>query len=97
MPETLKLWSFLSATHLGAAALSTALEIDLLSDIIAGTIYLPLWPASKLGLPVFQPNQWMLPPPNLLGWAFIISFWALIYWAIAAGLGHILQRRSRAA
>jgi len=96
MSKTLKIWSFLSAIHLGVAALSTVLAIDRLSAIIAGTVYLPLWPVSKLGLPVFQRNQWIFPPPNLLGWVFVISFWALLYWAIATLLGRIFQKHSRA-
>lgn len=62
MSKTLKIWSILSTAHLGVAALSMVLGIDRLSAIVAGTIYLPLWPVSKLGLPVFQRNQWMLPP-----------------------------------
>ena len=96
MPKILKIWSLLSAIHLGVGALSTVLGIDKLSAIVAGTIYLPLWPVDKLGLPVFQRNQWMIPPPNVLGWIFVFIFWAILYWAIAGLLSHILQKRSRA-
>jgi hypothetical protein len=97
MPITFRIWSLLSATHIGLAALSIVLGIDRLSAIIAGTIYLPLWPVSKLGLPVFQRNQWMIPPPNALGWLFIILFWAFSYWGVAVLLSRILQRRSHGA
>jgi len=97
MSKTLKIWSILSTAHLGVAALSMVLGIDRLSAIVAGTIYLPLWPVSKLGLPVFQRNQWMLPPPNLLGWALVVCFWASVYWAIATLLGRILKKPFRAA
>ena len=96
MSKTVKIWSSLCAIHLAVAALSTVLGVDRLSAIIAGTIYLPLWPVSKFGLPVFQRNQWMLPPPNVLGWVFVIFFWALLYWAIATLLGRFFQKRSRA-
>jgi hypothetical protein len=97
MSKTLLIWSVLSAIHLGLAVLSTVLGIDRLSAIVAGTIYLPLWPVSKLGLPVFQRNQWMIPPPNALGWIFVFACWALLYWAIAVLLSRILHRRSHAA
>lgn len=97
MPITFRIWSLLSATHIGLAVLSIVLGIDRLSAIIAGTIYLPLWPVSKLGLPVFQRNQWMIPPPNALGWLFIILFWAFSYWVVAVLLSRILQRCSHAA
>jgi hypothetical protein len=97
MSKILNTWIFLSTIHLCVAALSAILGIDRLSAIIAGTIYLPLWLFSTLGLPVFQRNQWIFPPPNLLGWALVVSFWALLYWAIAAVLVRIFQKRSRAA
>jgi len=97
MSKTFLIWSSLSATHLGLAILSSFLGIDRLSAIVAGTIYLPLWPVGKLGVPVFQGNQWMIPPPNLLGWAFIIAFWSLVYLVIAQFVGRILKRHSRAA
>ena len=96
MPKALQIWSLLSATHLGVAALSTVLGIDRLTAIVAGTIYLPLWPVDKLGIPVFQRNYWIA-PPNALGWIFVLAFWALLYWAIAVLLIRIFQRRSRSA
>jgi hypothetical protein len=97
MSKVLKNWIFLSTIHLCAAALSTILGIDRLSAIIAGTIYLPLWLFSTLGVPVFQQNQLMFPPPNPFGWALAVTFWALLYWAIATLLVRIFQKRSRAA
>ena len=97
MPKALQIWSLLSVIHVGVAALSTVLGIDRLSAIVAGTIYVPLWPVDKLGIPVFERNQWMIPPPNALGWIFVLAFWALVYWAIAVLLSRIFQRRSRAA
>jgi hypothetical protein len=96
MSKTLRIWSLLTAIHLGAGVLSPFLGVDRLSAIIAGTIYLPLWPVSKLGLPVFERNQWMIPPPNVFGWVFVFAFWALLYWAISKLLGRIFQKRSRA-
>ncbi|MDK9706990.1 MAG: hypothetical protein OEL83_08060 [Desulforhopalus sp.] len=97
MSKTIQIWSLLSAIHLGVAALSTILGIDRLSAIIAGTIYLPLWPVDILGLPVFQGNQWMIPPPNALGWILVFVFWALLYWIIAVFLVRIFRMRCRAA
>jgi hypothetical protein len=95
MSKTLRIWSLLAALHFGVGALSTVLGNDRLSAIIAGTIYLPLWPVSQLGLPVFERNQWIIPPPNVLGWVFVVAFWALLYWAISLFLGRIFQQRSR--
>lgn len=89
--KTLKIWSALSLTHLCIWGLSTVLGSDRLSAFVAGTIYLPLWPADKLGLPVFELNQWMIPPPNALGWVFLIIFWALIYLGLSSLITRILQ------
>lgn len=93
MRKILWIWSLLSACHLGLVVLSTVLGIDTMSAIIAGTIYLPLWPVNKLSLPVFQVNQWMIPPPNFLGWTFVVVFWGLLYLAIATSISRFLQRR----
>lgn len=93
MRRTLKLWTFFSASHLGLAAVSTILGLDRLSALMAGTVYLPLWPFHRCGLPVFQRNQWMIPPPNALGWACVLGFWALLYWALAVALNRFMNRR----
>ena len=97
MSKTFQIWSLLSAIHLGLATLSNLLGIDRLSAIVAGTIYLPLWPIGKLGIPVFQHNQSVIPPPNVLGWVLVLVIWSLVYLAIAHFLDRILKRHPPAA
>jgi len=97
MAKPLQLWSLLSGLHLGMALLSRVLGNDRLSALVAGTIYLPLWPLSQVGLPVFQRNPWLIPPPSALGWAFVGAFWSLVYLAIAQVIHRMLSRSSGAA
>jgi|GEM_PF-2315278 len=96
MLKPIRIWAYLSSTHLGLGFLSTVLGFDRLSAFIAGTIYLPLLPFDKIGLPVFQRNIWMIPPPNLLGWVLIVVFWASVYWALARLVSRMMSRRSGA-
>jgi len=97
MLKPIRIWIYLASTHLVSVFFSTLLGSDRLSAFIAGTLYLPLWPFSKIGLPVFQRNSWMIPPPNLFGWVLIIFFWATVYWALATLVSRIINRRSGAA
>lgn len=88
-----RLWTILAGGHLGVGALSAVLRVDRLSALVAGTIYLPLWPLDRLGFPVFQRNHWMIPPPTVLGWAIVIALWALFYWTLSRFLVRFLRRR----
>lgn len=87
------IWTTLCLLHLGVGGLSVVAGSDSLSYIVAATIYLPLWPASALGLPMFEKNIWIFPPPNAFGWAFVLAFWALVYLGIATLLARYLRKR----
>jgi len=88
------IWICFVCAHLGLGFLSTVLGSDRLSAFIAGSIYLPLWPFKIIGVPVFQRGSWMIPPPNLLGWLLIVIVWAAVYWAVAALISRVINRRS---
>jgi len=71
-------------THLALVAIVGALP-DAVAPIIAGTIYLPLWPLSEIGIPVFSPAEsggW--PGPNVLGWLVFVAIWSLLWWLLVA-------------
>lgn len=56
-----------------------------LAPAIAGTLYLPLWPLSALGMPVFSPaasGGWA--SPSLLGWLSFLAIWSLLWWLVVA-------------
>lgn len=62
-----------------------------LAEIVAGSIYLPLWPWSVLGLPVHlraEAGGW--PGPSLLGWAIVAMTWCSVWSLLIVGL---LRRR----
>lgn len=55
-----------------------------LAPLIAGSVYLPLMPLQQMGIPVFSSREsggWAA--PSALGWASVISVWALAWWAVA--------------
>lgn len=91
------IWAVLSAVHVALAIMSRVADSDALSAFIAGTIYLPLWPFHQCGVPVFERNQWMLPPPNILGWAIVVGVWTLVYGALAKFVSRLIRILSRPA
>jgi len=61
---------------------------------LAATVYLPLWPASALGVPVLGPA----PPggwagPNAAGWGLLFVAWS-VAWSILVSIVARLWRRA---
>lgn len=70
--------------HVALIAAGDALPAAL-APAIAGTLYLPLWPLSALGIPVFSPAEsggWA--SPSLLGWLCFVALWSLLWWLVVA-------------
>ncbi len=65
---------------------------DRFAALLAGTVYLPLWPLASIGLPVWSPAEsggWSA--PSLLGWTIVSCLWFSIWWFVSALL---LRRRA---
>jgi len=90
-------WLALASIHLAAGAWAWVAGNDRLAEVVAGSIYLPLWPFGELGVPVFRQTGWMLPPLTYLGWLIIALFWLVAYWYVAALVAWFISRRTRAA
>ena len=90
-------WLGPAAIHVAAGAWGWIAGNDRLAAVVAGSLYLPLWPFGELGVPVFGPTVWMFPPPTLLGWAIIGVFWLVAYWYVAALIAWCIARVGRAA
>ena len=85
------LWSALLILH----GLALAFPPDVLSPVLAASIYLPLTALQALGLPVFalgQPGGWASPSSS--GWAAASIFWALAWWGVAALATYPARRRA---
>ncbi len=89
-------WLILVATHVVAGAIGWVGGSDRLAAIVAGTIYLPLWPLGKIGVPVVQLSGWMIPPPTALGWTAVVVVWLAVWWGVASGIAWFMARRRRA-
>ena len=75
----------LVAIHAAAVACAGLLP-EAFGPGLAATVYLPLWPLSALGLPVFgtaPSGGW--PAPNGFGWTVLLGVWAA-GWSIAVGI-----------
>lgn len=71
------------ALHAALVAASGKLP-DSVAPFVAATVYLPLWPLSAMGLPVYgaaESGGWAM--PNLLGLCILALLWSLIWFAIA--------------
>lgn len=82
----------LVALHAGAVAFAGALP-DAWAPALAATVYLPLWPLSAVGLPVFGPapsGGW--PGPNTAGWVVLLVAWSVM-WAIPVAVVARWRRR----
>lgn len=91
------IWSALLTVHFTAGVWAWLGDSDRLGAIVAGSVYLPLWPLGELGVPVVRQSGWFFPPPTYLGWFIVVVFWLLAYWYIAGLLAHLFTRRNRAA
>ena len=68
---------------------------DLIAPLIAGSIYLPLWPLSTIGIPVFgvaESGGWAA--PSLLGWAAVFCLWSAIWFAVATLLSRLFTTKA---
>ena len=68
MPRRTLIWLALVSIHASAGAYAWLVDGDRIAAIVAGSIYLPLLPLEKLGLPVVRSTGWFFPPPTALGW-----------------------------
>jgi hypothetical protein len=87
----------LMVLHLAVGAWGWHAGGDRLAAIVAGSIYVPLWPFDKLGLPVFGASAWFFPPLTYLGWGVIGLVWMVAYWYIAGLISRLLGRFRRLA
>jgi hypothetical protein len=97
MHQRVHIWFVLIAVHLIVAILGWVVGSDRLAAVVVGSIYLPLWPLGKLGLPVLRPSGGFIAPPSYLGWVAVVVFWLVAYWFVAALIARLLARRNRAA
>jgi hypothetical protein len=95
--QRLSIWLALVAIHIVAGVCGWAGRVDPLAAIVAGSIYLPLWPFSHLRVPVLGSTAWYFPPPTPLGWVIVTAFWLVVYWYVAGLIAWLLARRRRAA
>jgi hypothetical protein len=82
----------LVTVHAAVLALGWAVGSDWLAAIVVGSIYLPLWPLGKLGVPVVR-SGWFFPPPTLIGWLAIVICWSFVYWCIAVVVARLMAER----
>lgn len=67
------------ACHTTLIALGDRLP-EIMAQVIAGTVYLPLWSLQAVGLPVFgraESGGW--PGPSVLGWALVAAIWTALW------------------
>jgi len=93
MPMRLRVFAALVVLHLAAGAVAWSADVDRLAAIVAGTIYLPLWPLGELGWPVYRNGGWMFRPLSWVGWLVVVAFWLAVDWALASGLARLIERR----
>lgn len=93
----LAIWFSLALLHFLAGLVAWKGGSEFLGPLVAASVYLPLWPLGKLGLPVTHGSGWFFPPPTLLGWGIVLIFWATVYWLVACGLGKLSRKWSASA
>lgn len=66
---------------------------DAIAPVIAATVYVPLWPLSVAGLPVFgSAESWGWPAPSVLGWGLLLVFWSTVWWLGVTALARVRIR-----
>jgi len=96
MPLPVVIWLALVTVHLALFALAWTVGSDWLAVVVVGSIYLPLWPLGKLGIPVVRSSGPFFQPPTVVGWVTIVISWAVIYWGVAVLIARLLAMRKRA-
>jgi hypothetical protein len=72
--------------HVGLVLLmstSWAGDIVLFTNLVSASLYLPLLPFAKLGLPVFERSAGWFSGFTVLGWFLLCLLWITVYWGIA--------------
>ena len=83
--------------HVALMAVGWVVGSDWLAPIVVGSIYLPLWPLGKLGLPVIHLSGSIFPMPTAIGWGAIVICWSLVYWFVAVVVAQFLPMGNRVA
>ena len=87
------IWLALASVHAIAFVYGWVVGGDRIAAIVAGSIYLPLLPLEKLGVHVTRSTAWFFPPPTALGWLFVIAFWLVVYWVLAALIAKLVGKQ----
>jgi hypothetical protein len=93
MRPWIAVWLALAAAHVVFLALGLVVGSVWLVPVVVGTIYLPLWPLGKLGVPVIQLSGSTFAQPTAAGWAAIVISWSLVYRFIAIVIVRLLDMR----
>jgi hypothetical protein len=81
--------------HGASIALSASLP-EVIGPVVAGTVYLPLWPLASLGAPVLASapaGGWA--SPSLTGWLVLLLFWAILWSALVRAAAKLWRRSPR--
>jgi hypothetical protein len=97
MRQWVTIWLSLLTIHAALFAFAWVGVTQWLALVVVASIYLPLWPLGKLGVPVIISSGSFFPPPTLLGWAAIVLSWSIFYCGVAYMLARLIGRRNRAA
>jgi hypothetical protein len=96
MPQWLTIWVSLLTIHAALFALAWIGVAQWLAGLVVASIYLPLWPLGKLGVPVTSSSGSFFPAPTLLGLVAIVLSWSIFYCVVAYVLGRLIGMRNRA-
>ena len=91
------IWLGLSLGHAAVGLLPKLLGGGRFGEIVAGSVYLPLNVFEQLGVPVFQPSSFFLPPPTFLGWFIVCAFWLFVYWCLAVAIAWVILKQRHVA
>ena len=83
------------ATLIGVHVAVFIFAPELIAPLVAVSLYLPLWPLSTIGIPVFgvaASGGWAA--PSLLGWAVVFCLWSAIWFAVATLLSRLFTKKA---